>query len=207
MPKPDLDTAYALNSLDDTKRMYSDWAETYDQSFAQDMDFVVPARVAEAYDASGAGGPVLDFGCGTGLVGAALAQLDIGPVDGADLSPQMLAVAARKGVYRELIEGDVLDGYALPHGPYAGIVSSGTFTNGHVGPDAIDALLMLARPGAQFALSINSQHFRAAGFAAKFETLKGRIQSLTLPETRFYGPGNTGPHKDDTGFIATFRKM
>ena len=206
MPKPDLENAYALGSLDDTKRLYAEWAEAYDQNFAEEMDFVLPGEVAKTYAATGAMGPVLDFGCGTGLVGQALSGLGVTQIDGADLSPEMLAVARRKGVYRHLIAGNVLDGYEPPQGPYAGIVSSGTFTNGHVGPEAIDELLRLAAPGAQFALSINGQHFSNAGFGAKFEALSGRIQGLTLPELRFYGPGNTGPHKDDTGVIALFRK-
>ena len=126
--------------------------------------------------------------------------------DGADLSSEMLAVAARKGVYRDLIEGNVLDGLTVVDGTYAGVVSSGTFTNGHVGPDALDELLRLAQPGALFAISINGEHFERAGFAAKFEALAGRIDGLKLPEVRFYGDKATGPHKDDTGFVAVFRK-
>ena len=93
MTDPDLESAYALNSLDDTKRLYADWAETYDSSFAVDMDFTLPQSVAEAFAAAGGAGPVLDFGCGTGLVGAHLARLGVGSLDGADLTTEMLAVA------------------------------------------------------------------------------------------------------------------
>ena len=62
-------------------------------------------------------GPVLDLGCGTGLVGLVLADLGLGPFTGIDLSPSMLAEAATKNVYAELIEGD-LRGSELPHGPF-----------------------------------------------------------------------------------------
>ena len=206
MTDPDLESAYALNSLDDTKRLYADWAETYDSSFAVDMDFTLPQSVAEAFAAAGGAGPVLDFGCGTGLVGAHLARLGVGSLDGADLSTEMLAVARRKDVYRDLISGNVLDGYQSAGAPYAGVVSSGTFTNGHVGPDAIAILLDLAAPGALFVLSIHGGHFKAAGFGAAFEALGDKITDLSLPEIRFYGPASTGAHKDDTGYLATFRK-
>ena len=206
MPKPDLKNAYSLKSPEDTKRLYADWAETYDRTFAQDMDFVVPRRVAEAFSDAGGAGPVLDFGCGTGLVGEALAVLGITPLDGADLSVEMLQVARRKGVYRDLVSGNVLDGYCMAGAPYAGVVSSGTFTHGHVGPEAIALLLDLASPGAQFALSINGEHFEAANFGAAFEGLADRITGLDLPVLRFYGERNTGPHKDDSGVIALFRK-
>jgi predicted TPR repeat methyltransferase len=207
MPKPDLDNAYSLKTAEDARRLYADWAETYDTTFAQAMDFAVPTHVAEAYVAAGGGGPVLDFGCGTGLVGAVLARLGCGPVDGTDLSPEMLEVAGRKGVYRNLIAGDVFAGLDIADGEYAGVVSSGTFTHGHVGPDALDELLRVAAPGARFALSINGVHFAAAGFAGKFAALDGRITGLTLPEVRFYGDAATGAHKDDTGMIAMFRKV
>ncbi len=207
MTDPDLEGAYALTSLEDTKRLYADWAETYDTSFATEMDFTLPQSVAEAFVAAGGAGPVLDFGCGTGLLGAHLARLGIaGPLDGADLSTEMLDVARRKGVYRDLISGNVLDGYQTAGAPYAGIVSSGTFTNGHVGPAAIGILLDLAAPGALFVLSIHGGHFKAAGFAEAFTELDGKITDLSLPEIRFYGKAATGAHKDDTGYLATFRK-
>jgi predicted TPR repeat methyltransferase len=53
-------------------------------------------------------GPVLDLGCGTGLVAVAIADLPIGPLTGVDLSPHMLARAAEKQVYAELREADMM---------------------------------------------------------------------------------------------------
>ncbi len=205
MPKPDLEGAYALNSMDDTKRLYADWAGTYDQDFAEKTDFQLPDLVADAYASLGGSGPVLDFGCGTGLVGEKLAALGVSPVDGADLSQEMLAIAGRKACYRDLVSGNVLDGYQMPGAPYAGIVSSGTFTNGHVGPEAIDVLLTLAAPGALFVLSINGVHFDKAGFGAYFDARTDQVSDLKLPVVRLYGPNATGEHKDDTGYLARFR--
>lgn len=54
-------------------------------------------------------GPILDLGCGTGLVGVALSDLPIGRMTGIDVSGRMLAMAARKGLYEQLIEADVLN--------------------------------------------------------------------------------------------------
>lgn len=52
-------------------------------------------------------GPVLDLGCGTGLVAVALVGLPLRPLIGVDLSPKMLEQAAAKRLYDELHESDV----------------------------------------------------------------------------------------------------
>lgn len=204
---PDLETAFALKTPDDSVRLYADWAETYDSSFADAEDYRLPLRTAQAFAGAGGAGPVLDVGAGTGLCGAALGALGIGPLDATDISPEMLAVAMAKGVYREAIEADLTKGLPMAPESYGGIISSGTFTNGHVGPEALDALLPVARPGALFALSINAVHFEAAGFAAKLEALAtGAIRDLRLPRVRIFGDKAAGDHKDDTALIALFNK-
>lgn len=53
-------------------------------------------------------GPVLDLGCGTGLIALALSDLPLGPITGVDLSGRMLAEAAAKGLYAELRETDLM---------------------------------------------------------------------------------------------------
>jgi predicted TPR repeat methyltransferase len=66
-------------------------------------------------------GPVLDLGCGTGLVAVAIADLPVGPLIGVDVAPKMLAQAAAKGLYAELREADVLEVLARkPLPPAAG---------------------------------------------------------------------------------------
>ncbi|SFP90089.1 hypothetical protein [Tranquillimonas alkanivorans] len=72
--KPGLDAAYALHSPDDSRRLYADWAETYDTEFAKATGFQVPTEVARVFRESGGEGPVLDIGAGTGAVGEALAR-------------------------------------------------------------------------------------------------------------------------------------
>ena len=147
------------------------------------------------------------MGAGTGLCGVVLAGLGVGPIDATDISAEMLDRAMRKDIYRDAIVADLHQGIPVPRESYSGIVSSGTFTFGHVGPEALDALLRVARRGAQFALSINAAHFQSSGFADKFRTLEdGRIQGLTLPETRIYGDLAAGPHREDMALIALFEK-
>jgi predicted TPR repeat methyltransferase len=205
---PDLDAAYSLKTPDDSVRLYADWAEDYDSNFVAAEDYRLHIHTARAFAGAGGEGPVLDVGAGTGICGAVLADLGIGPLDALDISPEMLAQAGEKDLYRRLVEADLTKGLPLAPVSYAGIVSSGTFTTGHVGPEALDALLPVARPGALFALSIKTAHFRAAGFEAKLDALsEGAIRNLRLPEVRIFGDKATGEHKDDTALIALFNKV
>lgn len=204
---PDLKAAYALNTPQDSRRLYAEWAGDYDRSFAAREDYQLHIHTARAFVSAGGQGPVLDVGAGTGLCGAVLADLGVGPIDATDISAEMLDQAMRKDIYRDAIEADLNLGVPVPRESYSGVVSSGTFTTGHVGPDALDALLRVARHGAQFAVSINAKHYASAGFAAKLERLaETQIQGLTLRETRIYGDLASGDHKDDLALIALFER-
>lgn len=201
---PDVDAAYALQGDDDIRRLYGDWAETYDAGFGAAEGYQLPQEVARAFVGAGGAGPVLDVGAGTGLVGEALAAHGVGPLDGLDLSAEMLAIADRKGAYRHLIAASVQD---PPDGlgGYSGVVSAGTFTLGHVGPEGLEALLPLAIPGALFVISVNAAHFESAGFAAELDRLAPRISDVTLRDVRIYDGRAAAHHRDDLALLVIFR--
>lgn len=150
--------------------------------------------------------PVLDVGAGTGLLVQALPIRAGLEIDALDISPQMLGVAMGKGLYRRAIEADLTATLPIADGVYGAIVSSGTFTHGHVGPDAIDELLRVAHRRAVFVLAINKAHFEARGFGDKFAELEPLIEGLVLRVVQIYGPEATGDHKDDQAYIAVFSK-
>ena len=206
MTDPDLSAAYALDGPEDCRRLYAAWAESYDRDFAGAMDYRLPRLVARAFLAAGGTGPVLDVGAGTGLLGLALgAEGFAGVLDGVDLSPEMLARARRLGLYRTLIEADITRPLPLP-ADYSGLVSSGTFTHGHVGPEALPGLLALTRPGAVVAISVNAGIWAAQGFAAALAALP--VADLTHTEAAIYGPsaGTRDPgHAGDRALIVAFR--
>ena len=110
----DLEGAYALRTPADSRRYYRDWAESYDSAFARATAYRSPGVIAAAYAGLGGRGPVLDVGAGTGLVGEALQGAGIGPVDGIDISAEMLAAAERKRVYRRTIQADLTQRLDLP---------------------------------------------------------------------------------------------
>lgn len=203
---PSLDAAYALETPDDSIRLYADWADSYDNSFARDNDYVLHEQVARHFVNIGGFGPVLDVGAGTGLCGAALRARGIDQIDATDISGEMLEVAAAKGIYRATRVENIFDGLATPDGSYQGAVSSGTFTYGHVGPEGIRQMLAVVGTGGWVVLSVNAKHYAASGFDAELSRLETKITDLTQTEVSIYGPNAHGEHAQDTAYLLAFRK-
>jgi len=220
-----LDDAYALRTPEDSRALYARWAATYESDFVADTLYVIPDRVAEVFAevAAELGDPltapaadrcVLDVGCGTGLVAAALVRNGGGTdwvIDGVDISAAMLGQAAGKRraddrpLYRHLIEADLTGDPDIAAGAYAGLMSAGTFTHGHLGPEALSGLIRFGRRGAIFAIGINAEHFRERGFAAQLdaELAAGRIVDLQPRVVQMYLPGSS--HEGETAVVAVFR--
>lgn len=201
-----LEGAYALRTPEDNVGYYRDFAETYDSEFAAEMGYVYPREVARAFLAAARPGdrPVLDIGAGTGLVAEHMGEVE---VDGIDISAEMLAKAGAKGLYGRRIVADLTQPLAIPDGAYGGFVSAGTFTHGHVGPEVLDELLRVARPGALYAIGVNLQVFDGAGFGSAFARLvaAGRVTPLDFREVAIYeGAGHE--HAGDRGVVALFRR-
>jgi trans-aconitate methyltransferase len=159
--------ARSITSSEEAAELYRAWAPTYDQDVFGRLGFIGSARIAELLVAHlpDRTAPVLDLGCGTGAVGVRLAELGVTTIDGVDLSPEMVAVAEGTGVYRTLTVADITAARFDPAGLYAATVSAGTFTSGHVGPEAVPPLLEALEPGGLVAWVIGS------GVWPSFETL------------------------------------
>lgn len=206
MENPDLSDAYAISGSEGMRRLYARWADSYDADFAQGMEYRLPAETAAAFLRHAPEGPVLDVGAGTGLLAAALRGFGFdGAIDALDLSAEMLARAGSKVLYRDLIAADVTR--PLPCRGYRGVVSSGTFTHGHVGPEAFGPLLAAAEPGALFTLSVNLGVWDRLGFAAALAALP--ITGLDRAEVAIYGEraqAKDPAHAADRALIVSFRK-
>ena len=92
-----LDDVYRVNSHEDMVALYDDWSVTYDEEIKKN-GYATPKRCAEALAGAidNLFSPVLDFGCGTGMSGEALAEAGFKNIDGCDLSERMLEVARQK---------------------------------------------------------------------------------------------------------------
>ena len=119
---------------------------------------------------------ILDIGCGTGLTGKALLECGDWVLHGLDVSREMLDQADEKGIYDELILADLNKPLAIADHTYAGAISSGTFTHGHVRADALCEISRVLRPGAPFAFTVHSEFWDKSGFPETLDHLEREQQ-------------------------------
>ena len=126
-------------------------------------------------------------------------------IDGVDISPDMLGKARAKGEYRDLVAADLTADCSRIATDYAAIVSAGTFTFGHLGPELIPDMVGLCQAGAVAALGVNSVYFVKQGFRDVLDSLEteGRITNVALHEMPIYD-GRDEAHQDDTAMILAF---
>jgi predicted TPR repeat methyltransferase len=91
------------------RRLFDQYAGRYDAALTEHLAYRGPAQLRDAVDRAmrAAGRPLrfgsmLDLGCGTGLGGAAFRAI-VERLAGVDLSPAMVAQAAAKGLYDQLV--------------------------------------------------------------------------------------------------------
>jgi len=201
-----LDNAYSIEGADDAKALYSNWATTYDSSFAEGLGYVAPREIAGVFkELSNGNEPVLDVGAGTGLL---VEHLPGVMADGIDIAKEMLDQAGEKGLYRGRIIGDVLKPLEIADGTYGGVVSSGTFTHGHVGPACLPELLRICRSGALFVCGCIPAVFDGMGFGSTLGILNARgvIGELNFRDIPIY-EGKDHPHAGDRGLVMVFSKL
>lgn len=198
-----LDDAYALTSPDDARRLYAQWAATYESDFVVRSGYHHPRVIAEIFhEVVPEVGTAVDAGAGTGLVGAHLRALRPElALDGVDLSAEMLAVAEAKGVYRNLYERDLTQPVPGTAAPYDALVSIGLFTHGHLGPEGLVRLIPLLRPGGYAVIGANETHFLELGFEEVLMSLG--VIDLELRRVRVYDEGSR--HRDSLNVVTTFR--
>ncbi|TIW12329.1 MAG: class I SAM-dependent methyltransferase, partial [Mesorhizobium sp.] len=135
---------------------------------------------------------LLDAGAGTGLIGEWLAITGYPRVEALDISQGMLDKAGAKGVYTALHRLAMGDTLPFADGAYAGIISAGVFTSGHVGIEGLDELIRICRPGGVIVLTVKNTLWDA-GFEERIAGLEARGTLSRLEETRPYAsmPGET----------------
>jgi predicted TPR repeat methyltransferase len=201
--KKGLKGAYSLKTPEDSINLYKTWASSYDDDFAKQNDYRSPIEIAKYSNNKDT--PILDVGAGTGLIGEYL-NLNSKEVDAIDISPEMLNIARTKNCYSKIIEADLTKRLLINDNHYGAIVSAGTFTHGHVGPNVLDELLRVTHSGGLFVFTIHYKLFKKASFDKKLIEIKKNITKPIFHEVDVYGNNPDKDHGSDQVIITVFRK-
>ena len=193
--KKGLNDAYSVKTPEDNIKLYKVWASSYDDDFAKKNDYRSPVLISNYYDkySNKNDVPVLDVGAGTGLIAEVMNKTNTIDIDAIDISPEMLESAKSKNCYNKLIEADLTKNLDIDNNYYGAIVSAGTFTHGHIGPNALDELLRVTKPSGLFVITIHSKVYVNQNFEQKFQDINEQITDLTFHEEKAYG---NNPDKD-----------
>jgi MFS family permease len=171
-PSVDLGRLYGAPDLDQLRSEYDRIAAAYDADLVDGMGYRSPGAVTGvARRVLPSDARILDAGAGTGLLGVALARAGFTRLDGLDLSPGMLAEAARKNVYADLREARLGDPLDYETGRYDGVVSAGVLTVGHAPAECLDELVRVTRRGGHVIFTLRADQV-PAGYEEKIAALE-----------------------------------
>lgn len=187
-----LGAVYGAAGTEEVAALYDRWADSYEAEMARAgyRHPTIAAALVARHVPRGAA-PILDAGAGTGLLGEWLGILGYPHVEALDISDGMLAVARSKGVYRALHRLALGGALPFPDGAFAAAVSAGVFTTGHVGPEGLDELVRIVRPGGAIVLTVKTTLWEA-GMAARIEGLGDRVELTERTEPYVSMPGEAG---------------
>jgi predicted TPR repeat methyltransferase len=203
-PSDFVDAAYHLED-ENMVEFYRKWAEEYDHEMLDKLGYTSPASIAAILigQLPDTDSKILDLGCGTGLTCRLLAEHGYSQLDGIDISREMLQVARERGIYQDLMAADLNQPLQRDSDSYDGVISSGTFTHGHVGPEPLDEVFRILRPGGILACTVHLDLWETKGFDAKFKDLseQGIARLISKDEGSYY---RDGPIE---GWFCVYQKM
>ena len=165
---------YKLKKTDEVMKYYDEWGEgnKYDKDMV-DWNYTGPKETTEVFIkyCKDKNAKIYDAGCGTGLVGLELKKYSFNNFHGADLS-QTLLDTVPKDLYQKLIKVDLNQPIEAEDNFYGGVMCVGTFTFGHVKPNALDEFIRITKPGGLICFTINEGIHEEYGFDKKIDILK-----------------------------------
>ncbi len=137
---------YKITTSKELLKYYQDWTKKnkYNQDMV-DLNYVAPKEAVSLLKkyALNRESKILDAGCGTGLVGIELKKCGYSNIEGVDFSQDMLDL----------------------------ILCVGTFTYGHVKPQALDELIRITKNKGLICFTINEGIYEEYGFDNKIKEL------------------------------------
>ena len=189
--------------------IYDDWATGYDSdldAWGYQAPTVATRLLANLVQPDAR---VLDAGCGTGLVGAALVEAGFTDLAGIDVSTASLELARATGSYGVLgVEDLASPPTGLADHAFAAVICVGVMTYLADVEATCREFCRITAPGAAIVLTQRSDLFVSRNTAAAFAAVEadGLWSVLDVTEPRPYLPGH-GEYADEIGVhYACFRR-
>ena len=164
---------YKLKTTKEVMQYYDEWGinNKYDQDMVN-WNYTGPKETVSVFKkyALNKEIKILDAGCGTGLVGIELKNHNYLNIDGVDLSKKLLDLVP-KGYYNKLLQADLNKSINSEDNFYDAIMCVGTFTFGHVKPNALDEFVRITKNNGFICFTINEGIYEEYGFDKKIEEL------------------------------------
>jgi len=138
------------------RQLFDDYADRFDQALVDKLDYRAPQLLAAALARVLPGAQdlaIMDAGCGTGLAAPVLRPL-AARLDGVDLSQAMVAKAAERALYDELVVGELVGTLAGRTAAYDLVVAADVLVYlGDLEP-VLAAVAQSLKPAGHFAFTV-----------------------------------------------------
>ena len=164
---------YKLKTSEELLKYYQDWTDNnkYNKDMV-DWNYTAPQEtvlILKKY-AFNRNYRILDAGCGTGLVGIELKKYGYSNIVGVDFSQSMLDLVPQD-VYKKIAKVDLNKHLKFKNNTYDVVMCVGTFTYGHVKPQALDELIRITKDKGFICFTINEGIYEEYGFDKKIKEL------------------------------------
>lgn len=184
MTKAFLKDAYVLETVDNTRDFYRDWAASYDDEIIEN-GYQTPRRCAQALAryAAHKEASILDIGCGTGLSGMAFRAEGFMNLTGTDLSQEMIDIAKARDIYRKVSLADLNKPLDFETASYDVIAAVGVISVGHAPASTIAEIFDKLVQGGLLVFSINDASIKEGSFIAAIDGLLSRPEAELCEKT------------------------
>jgi len=164
---------YKLKTSEELLKYYQDWTDNnqYNKDMV-DWNYTAPKETVSILKkyVFNKNSKILDAGCGTGLVGIELKKYGYSNIEGVDFSQNMLDLVPQS-IYKKIEKIDLNKALKFKDNIYDAIMCVGTFTYGHVKPQALDELIRITKNKGFICFTINEGIYEEYGFDNKIKEL------------------------------------
>ena len=165
-----------VSNIDELRDLYKNW-DDYEHDAIQLAGYVghhVTTDVLLRY-LDNTKAKILDAGCGTGLVGNILYNKSYKNIVGVDFSQEMLDRAFKKNIYQSLNLCDLTQKLDFEDNSFDAIVCAGTFTCGHVGPEALFEMVRITKKEGYISFTVRKQEWEASPYEKIIKDLENSM--------------------------------